>query len=61
MYICADFALSENLPVVVELVDSDDNITGFLPLLDSMMTGGLVTLEEVRILRYGPNDKDAET
>jgi uncharacterized protein len=45
--------LSEDLPVVVEIVDSEENITAFLPLLDSMLKGGLVSLEEVRILRYG--------
>ena len=45
--------LSEDLPIVVEIVDSEENITAFLPLLDSMLKGGLVSLEEVRILRYG--------
>jgi len=51
--------LSEDLPVVIEIIDSKENITAFLPLLDSMLTGGLVSLEEVRILRYGPNEKEA--
>ena len=52
--------LSEDLPVVIEIIDSKENITAFLPLLDSMVTGGLVSLEEVRILRYGPNEKEVE-
>jgi uncharacterized protein len=45
--------LSEDLPIVVEIVDEVDKINAFLPLLDSMVKGGLVSLEEVRILRYG--------
>ncbi len=45
--------LSEDLPIVVEIVDKVDKINAFLPLLDSMVRGGLVSLEEVRILRYG--------
>jgi PII-like signaling protein len=49
--------LSEDLPVVVEIIDSEQNITAFLPLLDSMLKGGLVSLEDIRILRYGPNEE----
>jgi len=49
--------LSEDLPVVVEIIDSEDNIKAFLPELDAMMAGGLVSLEEVRVLRYGPIEK----
>jgi PII-like signaling protein len=45
--------LSEDLPVVIEIVDHEDKITAFLLLLDRMVTGGLVSLEEVRIVRYG--------
>ena len=50
--------LSEDLPVVVEIIDSEERITAFLPLLDGMVTGGLVSLEEIRILRYGPDKKE---
>jgi PII-like signaling protein len=46
--------LSEDLPVVIEIVDSEPKIQGFLPLLDDMMTSGLVTLERVQVLQYGP-------
>jgi PII-like signaling protein len=45
--------LSEDLPVVVEIVDSEERINGFLPVLDGMMTSGLVTLEQVAVLQYG--------
>jgi hypothetical protein len=49
--------LSEDLPVVIEIIDSEQKITTFLPLLDEMVKGGLVSIEEVRILRYGPDQK----
>ncbi len=45
--------LSEDLPIVVEIVDSEDKINAFLPLLDGMMGSGLVTLEKVKVLQYG--------
>ena len=44
--------LSMDLPLVIEIVDTAEKISGFLPLLDEMVTEGLVTLEEVRILKY---------
>src|SRR5438132_12317932 len=43
--------LSEDLPVVVEIIDSEERINGFLPVLDGMMTSGLVTLERVEVLQ----------
>jgi uncharacterized protein len=45
--------LSEDLPLVIEIVDSEDKIDDFLPLLDKMMSSGLVTLERVQVLQYG--------
>jgi PII-like signaling protein len=45
--------LSEDLPFVVEIVDSEENIDRFLPVLDGMMSSGLVTLERVRVLQCG--------
>jgi PII-like signaling protein len=47
--------LSEDLPVIVEIIDADEKIAAFLPLLDGMVTGGLISLEDVCVLRYGPN------
>lgn len=44
--------LSEDLPMVVEIADSLENIDAFLPLLDEMITDGLVTLERVRVIQY---------
>ena len=45
--------LSEDLPLVIELVDTEEKINGFLPVLDGMMGSGLVTIEKVKVLRYG--------
>ena len=45
--------LSQDLPVIVEIVDSQDKINTFLPVLDEMMGSGLVTLEKVQVLQYG--------
>jgi uncharacterized protein len=45
--------LSEDLPLVIEIVDSEDKINGFLPTLDEMMSSGLITLEKVQVLQYG--------
>ena len=46
--------LSEDLPIVVEIVDRSDRIEKFLPLLDEMVGDGLVTLERVRVITYRP-------
>jgi len=45
--------LSEDLPMVIEIVDTQDKIDAFLPVLDGMIGSGLVTLEKVQVLRYG--------
>ena len=44
--------LSEDLPIIIEIVDGESKIELFLPLLEGMMGGGLVTLEKVRVLHY---------
>jgi PII-like signaling protein len=46
--------LAENLPVVVEIVDSEEKIRGFLPALEGLVGSGLVTLEKIEALQYGP-------
>ncbi|GBD44364.1 hypothetical protein HRbin40_01850 [bacterium HR40] len=45
--------LSEDLPVVIEIVDAEERIRGFLEVLEPMMASGLVTLERVQVIRYG--------
>ena len=48
--------LSEDLPLIIEIVDTQDKIDGFLSVLDGMMSSGLVTIEKVQVLQYGkPN------
>ncbi len=44
--------LSEDLPLVIEIVDTEAKINAFLPVLDPMMQGGLVTLENVHVIHY---------
>jgi PII-like signaling protein len=45
--------LSEDLPLVIEIVDAEDKINGFLPVLDGLIGSGLVTLEKVQVIQYG--------
>ncbi len=44
--------LSEDLPLVIEIVDAEEKIEAFLPKLDAMIGEGLVTLEKVRVVVY---------
>ena len=46
--------LSEDLPLVIEIVDAEEKIEAFLPVIDAMMSHGLITLEKVKVCRYGP-------
>jgi uncharacterized protein len=46
--------LSSDLPIVIEVVDTEQNLNGVLPDVDRMMSGGLITMEKVRVLRYEP-------
>jgi len=45
-------SLSQDLPLVIEVVDSEEKFEAIMPDLDEMLQGGLVTLEKVRVLRY---------
>src|SRR5512142_272637 len=52
--------LSFDLPLVIEIVDSEEKINAFLPVISEMMKGGLVTMEKARVIEYraadeGPN------
>jgi hypothetical protein len=51
--------LSEDLPVVIEIVDAKDKIDAFLPELEKLMGSGLVTLEKVEVIRYGDGPSTA--
>src|SRR5256714_9948942 len=47
--------LSMDLPLVIEIVDSEEKIRAFLPVLDQMMQGGLLTMEKVNVIDYRAN------
>ena len=50
--------MSTDLPIVIEIVDSEEKVDAFLPTVDELVTEGLVTLEAVRIVRYvSPNGR----
>ena len=49
--------LSEDLPVVIEVVDTEQHIDRLLPILDEMVSEGLVTLERARVVKYAPGER----
>ena len=53
--------LSMDLPLVIEIVDSEEKINAFLPVLDKMVKGGLVTLEKVRVIDYRADEASSES
>ena len=53
--------LSYDLPLVIEIVDSEEKINTFLPVLDEMVGGGLVTLEKVKVVHYRSGEDSPET
>jgi PII-like signaling protein len=52
--------LSMDLPIIIEIVDSEESINKMIPLLDEMVQDGLVTLEDVRVLKYRANPPHEE-
>lgn len=50
--------LSEDLPLIIEIVDAEEKINELLPALEEMIGGGLVTLEKVQVLHYGKGKND---
>ncbi len=44
--------LSEDLPIVIEIVDTEENINKLIPFIDETVEEGLVTLEKVRVIKY---------
>jgi PII-like signaling protein len=53
--------LSMDLPIVIELIDTEANINALLPWLDEMVLEGLVTLEDVKVLKYRANDQKLQS
>lgn len=48
--------LSEDLPVVIEIVDREEKIRAFLPEIDDMISDGLITMQPVHVIRYRTGD-----
>jgi hypothetical protein len=46
--------LSSDLPLVIEIVDTEQTIERLLPIIEEMVPDGLVTLEKIRVIRFGP-------
>jgi PII-like signaling protein len=46
--------LSDDLPLLIEIIDAKDKIVAFLPVLEGMMSGGMATLQDVEMLQYEP-------
>jgi hypothetical protein len=53
--------LSEDLPIVIEIVDKAERIENFLPILDQMVSEGMITLEKVNVLVYRHNSDGAKS
>ena len=56
MHSARSLRLSQDLPVVVEIVDSREKIDAFLPVLDGMMSSGLITMERAEVIQYGTEE-----
>ena len=52
--------LSMDLPIVIEIVDSEEKVRAFLPALNEIMPGGLVTMEKVTVLHYRGSETPSE-
>jgi hypothetical protein len=52
MHMAKLLRLSEDLPMIIEIVDSEEKIMAFLPHLDEMVSEGLITLEKVNVIMY---------
>jgi hypothetical protein len=50
--------LSEDLPIVIEIVDTRERVEEILPFLDRVVKGGLVTMEKARVIRYRHGSDD---
>ncbi len=53
-------SLSQDLPIVIEVIDSSEKIDEILPKIDEMIGEGLITIEKVRALRYGNADENSQ-
>lgn len=54
------FGLSLDVPIVIECVETEERIKAILPALDSIISGGMITLERVRVIMYRPHQAEEE-
>jgi uncharacterized protein len=59
LHVVTRFKISTDLPVVIEFVDSREKIEAFLPIVDTMMDSGLVTLERAEVINYIPDPSES--
>jgi len=52
--------LSADLPMILEIVDTEERVQALIPILDEMVDEGLVTMEKVRVLKYAPGKRPLE-
>lgn len=52
-------SLSEDLPISIVMVSSDDRIRAFLPEVEQMVDGGIVMIDEVEVIKYAPHGEPA--
>jgi len=52
--------LSQDLPMVIEVVDTQENIDRVMPEVEEMVTEGLITMEKVRVIRYAPDGNNSK-
>jgi uncharacterized protein len=52
------FRLSSDLPIIVEVVDTEDRLRAVLPEVDRRMSGGLITIERVRVVHYDKRERE---
>lgn len=50
--------LSQDLPIIIEIVDTETKIQAFLPMLDGLLGGSLVTVEPVKVVHYRPGNQE---
>jgi PII-like signaling protein len=55
VHVAKRFRISSDLPVIVELVDSQEKVEAFLPIIDTMIDSGLITLERAAVINHSPD------
>jgi uncharacterized protein len=60
IHTAAILRLSEDLPIVIEAIDSEDRIAQVMPVIEGMVSKGLVTLEDIDVITYTTNSEASE-